>query len=114
MRVRHALQLPNSCIYNLPMQFLTVSRRRTEAFAPDAFTPELAAHETQRARELYAAGLLRQIWMRGDLPGAAILWEAASEAEVRAAIDSLPIFQAGMLEIVVITPLKPYPGFGPA
>ena len=95
------------------MQFLSVSRRRTEAFPPDAFTPELAARENQRAKELYASGLLRQIWKRADTPGAAILWEAESEAEVSDAIASLPIYQAGMLEIVVLTPLEPYPGFGP-
>lgn len=95
------------------MQFLSVSRRRTEAFPADAFTLELAARETQRAKELYASGLLRHIWKRGDAPGAAIIWEAASEAEVRAAIASLPIFQAGMLEIVLVVPLEPYPGFGP-
>ena len=58
--------------------------------------------------------MLRQIWLRGDLPGAAIVWEAANEDEVRAAIESLPIFQAGMLELVALAPLKPYPGFGPA
>jgi muconolactone delta-isomerase len=95
------------------MQFLSVSRRRTEVFPPDAFTPELAARENQRAKELYASGLLRQIWKRTDTPGAAILWEAESEAEVSDAIASLPIYQAGMLEIVVLTPLEPYPGFGP-
>lgn len=65
-------------------------------------------------RELYAAGILRQLWLRGDVPGASILWEADSEADVRAAIDSLPIFKAGMLEILALVPLKPYPGFGPA
>jgi hypothetical protein len=52
--------------------------------------------------------------MRGDIPGAAILWEAPSEAEVRAALASLPIFQAGMLEILLVVPLESYPGFGPA
>jgi muconolactone delta-isomerase len=95
------------------MQFLSLSRRRTEAFPPEAFTPELGARETQRVKELYASGLLRQIWKRSDIPGAAILWEAPSEAEVRAAIASLPINQAGMLEIVAVVPLDPYPGFGP-
>jgi muconolactone delta-isomerase len=94
------------------MQFLSVSRRRTEAFPPDAFTPELAARETQRAKELYASGLLRQIWKRADTPGAAILWEAESEAEVSDAIASLPIYQAGMLEIIMLTAIEPYPGFG--
>jgi muconolactone delta-isomerase len=90
-----------------------LSRRRVDAFPPEAFTPELARRETARVRELYASGILRQIWKRGDMPGASILWEAASEAEVRNAIASLPIFQAGMLEIVAVVPLEPYPGFGP-
>lgn len=96
------------------MQFLTLSRRRTDAFPPEAFTPELLAHEGQRVRELNAAGLLRQIWLRADLPGAAIQWEAANEAEVRDAIGTLPVFKAGMLEIVAFVPLQPYPGFAPA
>jgi muconolactone delta-isomerase len=96
------------------MQFLTLSRRRTDAFPPEAFTPELVAREGQRVKELYAAGILRQIWKRGDTPGASIIWEAANEAEVRAALDSLPIFQAGMLEVVSLVPLEPYAGFGPA
>jgi len=102
---------PVPCIYNFPMQFISLSRRRTDAFPPEAFTPELTAREGQRVKELYASGLLRQIWKRRDIPGAAILWEAASEAEVRAALDSLPISQAGMLEVVALAPLEPYPGF---
>ncbi len=96
------------------MQFLTLSRRRTDAFPPEAFTAELNAREGQRVKELYASGVLRQVWRRGDAAGAAIMWEASSEAEVRGAIDSLPIAQAGMLEVVVLVPLEPYPGFGPA
>ena len=99
------------------MQFFSLSRRlvgqEPGQFPPEAFTSELAARESARVRELYAAGILRQIWKRGDTPGAGILWEAASEADVRAAIASLPIFQAGMLEIVAVVPLEPYPGFGP-
>jgi muconolactone delta-isomerase len=95
------------------MQFLTLSRRRVDQFPPEAFTPELAALEARRAKELYASGVLRQIWKRGDMPGAALIWEAPSEADVRAAIASLPIFQAGMLEILAVVPLEPYPGFGP-
>ncbi len=105
---------PIPCIYNFPMQFLSLSRRRTDAFPPEAFTPELIAREGQRVKELYASGMIRQIWKRGDVPGAAILWEATSETDVRAAVTSLPIYQAGMLEIVVLVPLEPYPGFGPA
>ena len=93
------------------MQFLSMSRRRTDAFPPEAFTAELALQEAQRVKELYATGILRQIWLRGDMPGAVIQWEAANEQEVRDAIGSLPIFKAGMLELVALAPLKPYPGF---
>lgn len=85
-----------------------------DKYPPEAFTPELMARETGRVRELYSAGLLRQIWKRGDMAGAGILWEAGSKAEVEAAIASLPIFQAGLLEIVALVPLEPYPGFGMA
>jgi muconolactone delta-isomerase len=93
------------------MQFLSLSRRRVDAFPPEAFSPELMVRETRRVKELYATGILRQVWKRGDIPGAAILWEAPSDSEVRAALDSLPIFQAGMLEILAIISLEPYPGF---
>lgn len=85
----------------------------TDRFPAEAFTPELIAAEAQRVRELYATGMLRQVWKRGDTPGAAIVWEAASEAEVREAVASLPIFKAGMLELVALVPLEPFAGFGP-
>jgi len=96
------------------MQFLTLSRRRTDAFPAEAFTPELVAQEAQRVKELYASGLLRQVWKRGDTPGATIIWEAAGEPEVRDAVASLPIFKAGMLELSALVPLESYAGFGPA
>ena len=96
------------------MQFLSLSRRRTDAFPPEAFTLELTAREAGRIKELYASGVLRQVWKRGDQPGAAIVWEASEEAEVRTALESLPIYQAGMLEVVLVVALEPYPGFGPA
>ncbi len=82
-----------------------------DAFPPEAFTPELVGGEAQRVKELYAAGILRQVWKRGDVPGAAILWEAASEAEAREAIASLPLARAGMLEVTTFLALEPYGGF---
>ena len=96
------------------MQFLTLSRRRTDAFPAEAFTPELIGQEAQRVKEMYVTGLLRQIWKRGDTPGAAIIWEAGSDAEVREAVSTLPIYKAGMLELSAILPLEPYAGFGPS
>lgn len=104
-------RIGSGLFYNLFMQFLSISRRRTETFPPEAFTADLVAREGQRVKTLYASGILRQVWKRGDVPGASILWEAGSEAEVRAAIESLPIYQAGMLEIVALIPLEPYAGF---
>lgn len=100
--------------YNFGMQFLSLSRRRTAEFPPEAFTPELVAGEGNRVKELYAAGAVRQIWRRGDTPGAAIVWEAGSEAEVREALATFPLAVAGLLEIVAVVPLEPYAGFGPA
>ncbi|HXB72007.1 MAG TPA: muconolactone Delta-isomerase family protein [Candidatus Acidoferrales bacterium] len=94
------------------MQFLTLSRRRTEAFTDAQFAP-FAEAESQRVRSLYAEGIIRQIWQRGDMPGACILFEAASEGEVRNALATLPLMQAGMLELLWVIPLQPYRGFGP-
>jgi len=95
------------------VQFLSVSRRRTDEFPAEAWTPELLAAEGERVRELYAAGIVRSIWRRQDMPGAAMLIEAANEDEARAAVASLPLATRGMLEIVVFTALEPYPAFGP-
>ena len=96
------------------MQFLSLARRLVDKFPPEAFTAELIAGEWVRVRELYASGLLRQIWKRGDIAGATILWEATSKEEVQMAIESLPLFKAGLLEVVALIPLEPYAGFGPA
>jgi muconolactone delta-isomerase len=95
------------------MQFLALSRRRTDAFPPDAFTPELIEAEGQHVRELYTQGILRSIWRRQDTPGAVLLLEANSEEEVRATLATLPLAQHDMLELVLLTQLLPYPGFGP-
>lgn len=95
------------------MQFLVLTRRKTDVFPPEAWTAELLASESQRVREMYVAGTVRNIWRRKDMPGAAILFEAASQAEVQAAVASLPLAKQGMLEIAALTELEPYSGFGP-
>jgi muconolactone delta-isomerase len=95
------------------VQFLVLSRRRTDVFPPEAWTPELIAAEGQRVRELYTAGIIRTIWRRKDIAGAVIVMEAASEEEAREAAASLPLAKRDMLEIVTLTQLEPYPGFAP-
>ena len=93
------------------MQYLAISRRRTEQFG-DAEFDASAAQEAAQARVLYAAGFLRHLWHRGDVPGACLLIEADSEEQVRQRLGTLPLVQAGMLDVVII-PLKPYAGFCP-
>ncbi|HTH53808.1 MAG TPA: muconolactone Delta-isomerase family protein [Edaphobacter sp.] len=95
------------------MQFLVLTERFTDKFPAEAWKPELIAAEGQRVRELYAAGLLRSAWRRKDKPGAALILEADTEAAVREAIETLPLFQLGMIGFPLVTQLEPYPGFGP-
>ena len=93
------------------MQFLTISRRRTDRFADSEFAA-LRDAEVAQARVLYAHGFIRQLWHRGDAAGVVMIIEAESEAHVREGLDTLPLARAGMLEISIVQ-LKPYGGFGP-
>jgi hypothetical protein len=93
------------------MQFLTVSRRRSEQFTEAQFGA-LVEWEIEQARVLYGQGFIRQIWHRADVPGACILVEADSEEQVKERLNTLPLVQAGMLEVSII-PLMPYAGFCP-
>ena len=94
------------------MQFLAISRMRTDVFSDADFAP-LLEDEAQRARTLYIEGTVRQIWHRGDERGACSVLEADSEGAAREIIGSLPLVKAGMLELVNLIPLLPYRGFGP-
>jgi hypothetical protein len=93
------------------MQFISISRRRTEQFSDEEFAKYIDA-ERERVRELYRDGVVRSIWTRKDAAGAVMLLECADEAEARAAVNSLPLGQRGMLEVQIL-PLGPYPAFFP-
>ncbi len=93
------------------MQFLALLRRRTEAFSDADFAPLMDA-EAEEARRLYGDGIVRNIWGRGDFPGAVIQLEADSEEAARTALRRLPLYRAEMLELTLI-PLAPYRGFLP-
>jgi len=94
------------------MQFFALLRRNTEKFTDADFAP-LLPQEAEGRRALYAKGAARQVWNRGDTPGSAVLFEAADAAAVKAELDTLPLVKAGMMEVVALVPLNPYPGFGP-
>jgi muconolactone delta-isomerase len=91
------------------MQFLTISRRRTERFTDAEFAARVD-EEIAQARVLYANGFIRQIWHRSDIAGACILVEAESEEQAREKLNTLPLVRAEMLEVTIV-PLKPYAGF---
>ncbi len=94
------------------MQFTVLTRRKTEQFTDAQFAPLLDG-EADRVRELYAEGFIRQIWMRGDTPGAFMMVEAVDEKDVRDRLHTLPLHQAGMLELIALIPLRPYRAFCP-
>jgi muconolactone delta-isomerase len=92
------------------VQFLVMSHRRTEQFA-DADFERVLPEETDRARQLYAEGVIRQIWSRDDQPGSCFIIEAASLEAAGAVVDELPMARLG-LSAFTLTPLRPYRGFG--
>lgn len=94
------------------MQFLVILRRRTESFSAEQISA-LLEPEAEAARALYQEGFTRQIWSRGDEPGAVELIEAAGIDEVKRGLDKLPMYKAGALEAQAIIPLIPYRGFAP-
>jgi muconolactone delta-isomerase len=93
------------------MQFLSLSSRRGDRFS-DAEFAALVDAEIAQARALYADGFIRQIWHRGDVPGACILLEADSLEQASERLRTLPLIRAGMLEVSIV-PLVPYAGFSP-
>lgn len=91
------------------MKILAIER---EASVVDdhAYTPELLQAEAQRAWELYQAGVVRELYFRADRTEAVIILECDSVEEAAAALDSLPLVQAGLVAFELL-PLKAYPGF---
>src|ERR1700730_7485061 len=86
----------------LKMQFMTLF-----SWHPDkAETPAPAAlreAEFEMIRGLYAAGLVRQIWLRGDAGGACAIVEAASTDEVAEKFNALPLILEGYLQPPMIS-----------
>jgi muconolactone delta-isomerase len=94
-------------------QFVAAVRRNLERFSASDFTPELLEAEAERARQLYADGVFRQMWGRADSPGAVIVLEAGSADEAQAVLASLPLAVREMLTLDLLVPVTPYRGFGP-
>jgi hypothetical protein len=71
---------------------------------------ELRPTEARRVWELYQADVLREVYFRADSPNGVLLFEVPDVAAARAAVDSLPLVAAGLIDFDLV-PLKPYPGF---
>jgi len=71
---------------------------------------ELRAAEARRAWELYQQDVLREIYFRADRPNGVLVLEVPDLAAARAAVDSLPLVAAGLIDFDLV-PLRPYPGF---
>ncbi|MCA0012140.1 hypothetical protein LB561_14060 [Mesorhizobium sp. B292B1B] len=114
--IKHPAGKPESLAFinrRKNMQFMVLTRRRTESFNDADYTPERLEAEAEGVRRLFMASTVRQIWNRGDMGGACLLMEAEGEDEVRSVLNALPLFKSGMQEMVSIVPLRPYRGFGP-
>ncbi len=78
------------------MKFIAIAHR-SESHSAEDFAPHLAA-ESNRALQLYRDETFREIYSRADGKGAIVVMEAADEATARAALESLPLAQQGMLK----------------
>jgi hypothetical protein len=82
--------------------------REVPGVADAAFEPHLVA-EAARVWELYVAGTLREIHFRADRDEAVLVLECRDADAARAALATLPLVRAGLIEFDVV-PLRPYPG----
>ena len=90
------------------MKILAIEREQPGAAAHDF--QQLARAEAARAWELYQAGVIRELYFRGDRPEAVLMLECAGPEAAEAALATLPLVAAGLIAFDLI-PLAPYPGF---
>ena len=99
----------NHCEGKEPMRILAIECDVPDA-GGDGFTADLLRAEALCAWQLYQEGIVRELYFRADRTEAVILLECASVDEARAALERLPLVQAGLVAFDFI-PLKAYPGF---
>jgi muconolactone delta-isomerase len=91
------------------MRILAIERP-VAGVADDAFTPEIRVAEARRAWDLHQAGVIRELYFHADEAMAVLVLECPDLAEADAALASLPMVSAGLIEFEVL-PLRAYPGF---
>ena len=88
------------------MKILVLPKRR-EGVPLEKMQPHFTA-EIQAVWDLYAQGVVRELYTRADQPGAAILTvESPSVAEAQQTLGKLPLVAMNMLDLDFI-PLAPF------
>lgn len=90
------------------MKLIALEHEQPDAH-PSDFTPDLLAAEARRVYALQQADVIREIHFRADRHEAVLILECDTLDAARAALDTLPLAQAGLITFEII-PLKPYPG----
>ena len=91
------------------MRILAIERP-VAGVADEQFTPEIAAAEARRAWDLHQAGVIRDLYFHANESMAVLVLECPDLAAADAALASLPMVSAGLIEFEVL-PLRAYPGF---
>ncbi len=71
---------------------------------------ELRPAEALRVWELSQADVLREVYFQADRNNGVLVFEVPDIAAARAAVDSLPLVAAGLIDFDLVG-LRPYPGF---
>ncbi len=90
------------------MKILALERELPGA-PPEKFQ-RLGREEARRVWELHQAGVLRELYFRGDQPAAVFMLECDSLEEAASVLLELPLVKAGLIEFDLI-PLRAYTGF---
>ncbi|MBB5511033.1 muconolactone Delta-isomerase family protein [Paraburkholderia atlantica] len=93
------------------MQYLVMISRSENASTMTLHKEDVEA-EAEFVRQLYANGIVRQIWLRAE-GGACMISEADDEDHLRQLVSSLPLVKSGYLARPQISLLRAYSGFGP-
>ena len=76
----------------------------------EQFTTDLLWREAERAWELHQAGVIRELYFRGDKQMAVLVLECADAIEAKRVLESLPLVRERLIDFEII-PLVAYPGF---
>lgn len=93
------------------MQYLVVLPRAADA-SPTTLRKEDVESEAEYVRQLYADGIVRQIWLKAE-GGACMIAEANDYERLQQLLLELPLVKSGYLAIPQISQIRPYSGFGP-